>query len=403
MVLSWFASRLSPIAVDIGTETIKLLQVEPPASADRQPRLVAAACEAIPLDLRGRGPDRDAFVGDALKKMLPQGFRGKQVVTCLPAAQVAVQHLRMGKMTPDEITKALPFEAAGKLPFDPNRAVMRHTVAGEVYQQGEARQEVIVMAAPRDAVDRHLATLSKCKLEVVGIHVEPTALIECFAHVFKRKGDENVNTMFVDIGAGATHVVIAQGKTMAFAKHIPVGGDLLNKKVADALKLDVAKAKELRIRLSHHHAQASRLPAGVVGINADANTHPLGRQNSPVPAAPAVENDAAARAQDAIREPLEHLATDLGLCARYYETIFPGRTVDRMIFVGGESRHVPMCQQIACRLGLPATLGDPLARLQKDGAAQTVIDLRQPQPGWAIAVGLAVGLAGAGPADDGPK
>ena len=173
MVLSWFASRLSPIAVDIGTETIKLLQVEPPASADRQPRLVAAACEAIPLDLRGRGPDRDAFVGDALKKMLPQGFRGKQVVTCLPAAQVAVQHLRMGKMTPDEITKALPFEAAGKLPFDPNRAVMRHTVAGEVYQQGEARQEVIVMAAPRDAVDRHLATLSKCKLEVVGIHVEP--------------------------------------------------------------------------------------------------------------------------------------------------------------------------------------------------------------------------------------
>ena len=29
MVLSWFASKLNPIAVDIGTDTIKLLQVEP--------------------------------------------------------------------------------------------------------------------------------------------------------------------------------------------------------------------------------------------------------------------------------------------------------------------------------------------------------------------------------------
>ena len=29
MVLSWFASRVNPIAVDIGTDTIKLLQVEP--------------------------------------------------------------------------------------------------------------------------------------------------------------------------------------------------------------------------------------------------------------------------------------------------------------------------------------------------------------------------------------
>jgi Tfp pilus assembly PilM family ATPase len=71
--------------------------------------------------------------------------------------------------------------------------------------------------------------------------------------------------------------------------------------------------------------------------------------------------------------------------------------VDRAIFVGGESRHIPMCKRIAQQLGLPATLGDPLARLMKDGAGQTTVDLRQPQPGWAIAVGLALGLSPTGP------
>jgi len=81
------------------------------------------------------------------------------------------------------------------------------------------------------------------------------------------------------------------------------------------------------------------------------------------------------------------------MCSRYFETIFPGRVVDRVIFIGGESRHVAMCQRVAKAVGLPATLGDPLARLMKDGVTQTRVDLRQPQPGWAIAVGLGIGLS----------
>ena len=52
-----------------------------------------------------------------------------------------------------------------------------------------------------------------------------------------------------------------------------------------------------------------------------------------------------------------------------------------------------MCQRIAQQLGLPATLGDPLARLVKENADTGGVDARQPQPGWAIAVGLAIGLA----------
>jgi type IV pilus assembly protein PilM len=297
----------------------------------------------------------------------------------------------MGKMSAEELTKALPFEAAGKLPFDANRAVIRHAVAGEVYQNQEARQEVIVMAAPRDAVDRHLNVLSKQKLEVVGIHVEPHALIECFSHLFRRKADENVCTMFIDMGAGATHVVITHGKGMVFAKHVSIGGDILNRAVADFLKVSPAQARDMRIRASRQQATAARLPAGVVGIGADAHTHPLGRQNT-TNGVLGIDTETVDKVAEAVEESLQTLTSELLLCVRYYESIFPGRVVDRAIFVGGESRHIPMCQRIAQKLGLPSTLGDPLARLQKDTVAQTSVDLRQPQPGWAIAVGLSLGL-----------
>jgi type IV pilus assembly protein PilM len=393
MVLSWFASRVNPIAIDIGTDTIKLLQVEP--VKDGSARLVAAACDVIPEELRSKAAERDGYAAESIRKMLMEGFRGKQVVTCLPAGQMAVQHLRMAKMTSEELTKALPFELSGKLPFDAGRAALRHTVAGEVYQNQESKQEVIVMAAPKDAVDRHLGVLSKSKLEVVGIHVEPTALIECFGHIFKRKSDETVSTLFVDMGAGSTHVVIAHGKNMVFAKHVAVGGDKFNKRVADAMKCEVGAAKELRIKVAHQKSQASRLPAGVVGIGAngkEGNDHPLGRANT-ASGTSGLDAEAIAKVEQAIVEPLEVLISDLELCLRYYESIFPGKRVDRAIFVGGESRHVGLCQAIAQRLGVPATLGDPLARLQKDGVAKSTVDLRQPQPGWAIAVGLGIGLS----------
>ena len=105
MVLSWFSSRTLPIAVDIGTETIKLLQVEP--KGEGQHRLLAAACEVIPEEVRGKPMEHDAFVGEAIRKMLTEGFKGKQVVTCLPAGRMAVQHLRIVKMSNDELQKAL--------------------------------------------------------------------------------------------------------------------------------------------------------------------------------------------------------------------------------------------------------------------------------------------------------
>lgn len=393
MVLSWFASKVTPIAVDIGTENIKLLQAEP---RDGQFRLVAAACEAIPDEARAKTSDREAFINDTLRKMLSDGFRGKQVVTCLPSHAMAVQHLRVGKMSAEELTKALPFEAQGKLPFDPNRAMLKHTVAGEVYQGTDAKQEVILMAAPRDAVDRHLNLLSKQKLEVVGIHVEPNALVECFAHLFRRKGDENICTMFIDMGASSTHVVISHGKSLVFAKHVGTGGDTFNKAVADLLKVSVAQARDMRVRASKQQAQAARLPAGVVALGGEQQGHPLGRNNNGTPVT-GIDQDSVAKVGEATAAPLDALMNELVLCMRYYEGIFPGKVVDRAIFVGGESRHVPMCQKIAQRLGVPATLGDPLARLMKDNVTQTKVDVRQPQPGWAIAVGLAMGLAPTAP------
>jgi Tfp pilus assembly PilM family ATPase len=102
-----------------------------------------------------------------------------------------------------------------------------------------------------------------------------------------------------------------------------------------------------------------------------------------------------AEVSQACREPLNRLVEELNLCRRYYEATFPNQRIDRLVFVGGEARQRALCQQIAREMGLAAQIGDPLVRMGKTCtvSASSGIDRRQPQPSWAVAIGLSMGQA----------
>ena len=115
-------------------------------------------------------------------------------------------------------------------------------------------------------------------------------------------------------------------------------------------------------------------------------------QATDVPTSGNAEQD---RINQAIREPLYKLIGELDLCRRYYEATFQNKPVDRLIFVGGEARQRGVCLQIARELGLAAQIGDPITRMGRisDIGIETGIDRRQPQPDWAVAIGLSMGPA----------
>src|SRR5262249_55260424 len=149
----------------------------------------------------------------------------------------------------EALKKAIPWEARGKLPIDPANALLRHHVAGEIYQEQEARSEVILMAAARELVNQFLAMAARARLDVVGMNVEPKAIVDCFAHIYRRKSDEDVTNCFVDIGCSGTRVFIARGSHILFARSIPIGGDHFTRAVAHSFAINLEEAKLLRMRL----------------------------------------------------------------------------------------------------------------------------------------------------------
>ncbi len=251
-VQNWFTPGSNPIGVDFGTDSLRIAQVELINGATGDFKLIAAARADVPSGVRNDPPGKLAFFLDAVRELWSQGgFKGRRVVLSLPASVLTIQHLRVPKMDDDALKKALLWEARGKLPYDPSHAVMRHMVAGEIHQDGEQKNEVILMAAPRGWVNEFLGAAAKAKLDVVGMNVEPMAIVECFGHIYRRKNDGETVNCFVDIGCGATRVFIAKGQRIVFSRAVPIGGDHFTRAVAAALKIGFEDAKVLRVKHFH--------------------------------------------------------------------------------------------------------------------------------------------------------
>lgn len=412
-VQSFFSPKACPIGIDFGSETLRMAQVR---RVGNDYRLIAAAMADVPSHVRHDPAGRMQFFAETARQLLVDGgFVGRQAVLALPAAAMFIQHLRLAKMDDETRRKAIPWEARGKLPIDPTHAILRHHVAGEIYQDQEPREEIVLMAASRELVNQMLTAAARAKLDVVGMEVEPKALVDCFAHVYRRKSDMELTNCFVDIGAASSRAIVTRGGHILFARSIPIGGEHFNRALAQSLGISLEEARLKRLQNS---ATAPALNVPSAGeesaepepsadqsfalLNASLPQTGVERRASgpsdPQLAIPTTAvNDAAASGAAQIdagmREPLTRLVHELDLCRRYYEATFPSQPIDRLVFVGGEAHQRRVCQQIAMELSLAAQIGDPMVRMARvsDLPMDSLLDSSQPQPSWAVAIGLTLG------------
>jgi type IV pilus assembly protein PilM len=355
MKLKVVKSRALPIGIDLGSASVKVAQLR---RSGEQIELTAAALLETPPNQRITGSRTD-FLAQELRQLLQnREFKGRECILSLPASQVFIQHVRMPRQSPSDLTKALRAELADKLPFDVSTAIIRSVVAGELYNEKDM-MEVIAFAASQPAVEEQLELAHRCRLVPVGVDVAPCAILECFARLFRRGEDAEHPTMFIDLGQSNTQVVVAQGMKMVFARSLPLGSCDLEKSAAARLKVEPAQVDLLRRKL----AAAGEKPAY------------------------------AEQLYEAMGESLENLVLEIRKCVHYYDSVFPSRPVERALFLGGQALDRRLCQNIAQRLNMPACVGDPLARVERSDSTQADLgmDRRQAQPNWAVAVGLGLG------------
>jgi type IV pilus assembly protein PilM len=350
-------SQVLPIGIDIGHDSVKMLQLEVVGDSLT---VTAAAKGALPAEVRSKPALRLQAATTLIRQMLRQHpFRGRGVVAALPREIVHAKNLRLPPMPASELAAVVQFEARNIFPFDTDNATVHFLPAGEVRQGNELRQEIILLAARSDEINQFVEQLHQAGCLIESLDVEPCALYRSLERFIRRKEDETDVHVIVDVGVRRSQVVIGRGREISFTKPIEIGGFHFHEAVSKKLGITFEEAEALRRRLV----------------------------DSTEPVDPAARRDPVRQAVfDATRSPIEELGREISLCLRYYSVTFRGQRPSRLRLVGGEAWDPQLQSLLNAALVIPVEIGKPLYSVNTSKMRAT--DRRGSMCEWALALGL---------------
>jgi type IV pilus assembly protein PilM len=389
------------VGIDFGYANIKVLQL----SAAEDPQIARMGMIEFPDKIREDISARLSYAEEHLPRLINSlRLRSAKTAFSIPANLTAIQHVVVPKSEGAELEAQVRAQFAATVHCDLDQIVLRHIPVPSGQRRGSGQLEVICIAVGRDLVMRLVGLAKHCRMHVAAVHAEPLATIRAFDHITRRASDTELTTLYLDVGAGATKLVIAHGRELAFSKVITVAGHNFDERACQQVGGDIALARQHRLAMSMH---ANGGGTGATATAVAASPSRGGAASESLRAAPAraderrkgqlppelheVDEDVAA--PDPLRidlvELYETLTDEISMCIRYHQSSFPERRIDRAIFLGGESSQIDLCQFIAQRLRLRAHLGDPLARLTRQPSLITDgLPAAKAFPGWAVPLGL---------------
>lgn len=347
-MLPWIGSEQhSPIGIDLGHRSIKLVQLD-----SAQNRIIEAVKWELNLDNNATAEQTEAAWIEGLQQARQnRAFRGNDAVVCLSSPELFIQNIRVPKVAEAQLEQAVREEASSRLQYPLEEAEIRFVPAADIRQGDEFKREVILLACHRPVLNRFVEVIIEGGLRPMAVDVAPAALMRGYRHGFRREADLELSLMIVSVGATSTLVVISQGEETKFTKYINIGGHRMDEAIARHMKMNIADAASLRRHNSDRRASEQ-------------------------------DPDVTRTILEATRGTVDKLTEELAMCVRYHSVTFRGQRIDRLVIGGGEANGW-LRDTLSTRVDLPCEIGQPLRHLAGIEPAG-----RQSQ--WDLATGLAL-------------
>jgi len=265
--------------------------------------------------------DRAVALKSACRACLSGGeFKGRFAALCLEGEDVFIQHQRLNIEGSADPEKKIRDEFSKNIPFDSQRAEVRFLVTGRVSERSEIRDELILMIADREVLDRYITVMNHIGLKISVIGSEPLGLMRSYlAYPLPGLPPGGV-TCFMNITSSRTELIIIRDGVLVFTRPLPIGMTSFTSAVADKLEIDVKSAARL-----------------TRAINAG---EPL--------------NDTlGSAALSAMRPVMEKIFSEITSSFRYFASIFNRESVDRMVLAGETAGSIIDHNDMSSRIGVP--------------------------------------------------
>lgn len=264
---SFLSGQQSSIGLDIGSSSIKLLELEVKAK-ERQIKCFAIA-ELTP------GAD---IVG-ALKTLIEsEKISGRQVNTSLSGQSVIMRYITLPRMAANELKSTMQFEAGQYIPFPIDEVVLDCTIVKEKIENN--KMLVVLAAVKKPVIQERISLLEKAGLTVRVIDVDCFCLSNAFNYSYQRRpeaaGSAKPDVIgLLNIGANSTNMVIVDSGTLRFSRDIAFGG---SEGTLNSLSAEISSSIDYYENQSGKHIEKVYLSGGSADSSAIVNflNHQLG-------------------------------------------------------------------------------------------------------------------------------
>lgn len=212
---SFIAGPQSSIGLDVGSSSIKLLELEVKGKERCLKQLSFAALT----------PGEDTPT--ALKTFIEsQKISGRPVNISVSGQSVIMRYITLPRMNLHELKATMQFEAGQYIPLPRDEVVLDCAI---VKEKAEDNKMLVVLAAVKKTViQERISLLEKAGLTAKVIDIDCFCLSNAFNHSYQWAQDAKTAKSeiigLLNIGANFTNMVILDGGTLRFSRDIAFGG-----------------------------------------------------------------------------------------------------------------------------------------------------------------------------------
>lgn len=333
------------VGLDVGKASVKMIRLE---RAGRRFRVLQMGMGAVSPreDTAEAHTQAQAEVAKALLRDVHP--KKELIVTSVSDSGIIIRQATLPRMPPKDFARSIQFEARKYMPYDPSQVILRYQVVADD-RRGSTCQ-VLLVAVPKEAMERHTAFLQTAGLQPYAVEVGPLALAN--AHLLARR-DAPETAVLLDLGESRTVMDICREGGVFFCRQLPISGEGFR--------------REIMARFGVSPDIAERLKGG-----ADLPEGPDPREVA-----------------QALRPLMDGLLMEVRRSLAYYDNITGRLGFSRVLLAGGGTSIKGLRGYLEEGLGLPVGVMDPLEGLAWDDGHFPRGWVEGTRPLWAGAVGLA--------------
>ncbi|MDT4932970.1 MAG: type pilus assembly protein PilM [Pseudonocardiales bacterium] len=339
------------IGVDIGAGSVRAA-VLAPGTLDGRPSVTVHGLGQVELPpnavVNGVVVDQ-AAVTQALKSLwASHKFECRRVILGITNQQVVVRDLTVPNLEPEQLAKALPYQAREVVPLPMDQALIDFMPLGGVDEATDTIAGLLV-AAPRGPVLSAVQAVERAGLSVARVDLSSFAVLRSIAD--QRLAVEAV----IDIGAHMTSIVVHNQGVPKVVRVVPRGGQELT-------QLLVARGE-----LSEPEAELAKRAEGLIGSNP--------------------------KIVDVLSQGVRPILSEIRSSIQYFTSMNPGARLEQISLSGGGALLPGLAEELAEQVGVPTRVITPMHHISNRFTGQGAKPSMDETAASAVSVGLAMGAA----------